>query len=213
MNIRGAVFDLDGTLTDSMYIWNEAPKALVRRYGGEPPENLAQEIKKMGRREASIYMREKFCLDCSVEELMDGINALVTEEYRCRVPMKPGADRLLARLAAEGIPCCIATASESAQAQAAMERLGLWKYFRFAVSCIQYGGKTEPDIYLEAARRLGTDIGETAVFEDALHAARTARKAGFPVCGVYDASAEEDQPQLRALSTWYVRNLSDWNSR
>nr|WP_326184979.1 HAD-IA family hydrolase [uncultured Oscillibacter sp.] len=137
---------------------------------------------------------------------------LVTEEYRRRVPMKPGADRLLARLAARNIPCRTATASESGQAQAAMERLGLWRYFRFAISCIQYGGKTGPDIYLEAARRLGTDIGETAVFEDALHAAQTARKAGFPVCGVYDASAEEDQPRLRALSTWYVRDLNDWQN-
>lgn len=212
MNIRGAIFDLDGTLTDSMYIWNEAPKTLVRRYGGDPPENLAREIKQMGRREASVYMKETFRLHCSVEDLMDGVNDLVTEEYRCRVPMKPGADQLLARLAARNIPCCIATASESSQAQAAMERLGLWKYFRFAISCIQYGGKTGPDIYLEAAQRLGTDIGETVVFEDALHAAQTARKAGFPVCGVYDASAEEDQPRLQALSTWYVRDLSDWQN-
>ena len=210
MNIRGAIFDLDGTLTDSMYIWNEAPKALVRRYGGDPPEDLAREIKQMGRREASAYMKEKFRLSCSVEELMEGVNDLVTEEYRRRVPMKPGADRLLARLAARGIPCCIATASESWQAQAAMERLGLWKYFRFAVSCIQYGGKTGPEIYLEAAQRLGTRVGETAVFEDALHAAKTARDAGFPVCGVYDASAGEDQPRLRALATWYVRDLDEW---
>ena len=74
MNIRGAVFDLDGTLTDSMYIWNEAPKALVRRYGGDPPEDLAREIKQMGRREASAYMKEKFRLSCSVEELMEGVN-------------------------------------------------------------------------------------------------------------------------------------------
>lgn len=210
MKILGAVFDLDGTLTDSMYIWDQAPKALVRRYGGEPPENLAREIKQMGRREASAYMKERFRLDCTVEELMRGINDLVTEEYRRRVPMKSGADRLLARLAAEDIPCCIATASEAFQARAAMERLGLWRYFGFAVSCIQYGGKTKPDIYLEAARRLGTDPTHTVVFEDALHAARTAHDAGFRVCAVYDASAQADQEALRALADWYVRNLDEW---
>lgn len=210
MKIQGAVFDLDGTLTDSMYIWNQAPKALVRRYGGHPPEDLAGEIKQMGRREASAYMKERFCLDCTVEELMQGINDLVTDEYRYRVPMKPGADRLLARLAEEGIPCCIATASEVFQARAAMERLSLWQYFRFAVSCIQYGGKTQPEIYLEAARRLGTDPGCTVVFEDALHAAQTARGAGFMVCGVYDASAEEDQAELKSLADWYVRDLNEW---
>ena len=141
---------------------------------------------------------------------MDTLNDLVTEEYRSRVPMKPGADRLLARLADSGISCCIATASEAFQARSAMERLGLWPHFRFAVSCVQYGGKTRPDIYLEAARRLGTVPAETVVFEDALHAARTAYEAGFRVCGVWDVSAEEDQAALKALADWYVRDLGDW---
>ena len=95
-------------------------------------------------------------------------------------------------------------------ARSAMERLGLWQHFRFAVSCVQYGGKTRPDIYLEAARRLGTAPAETVVFEDALHAARTAHEAGFRVCGVWDASAEEDQAALKALADWYVRDLGDW---
>ena len=196
MNIRGAIFDLDGTLTDSMYIWQKAPVDLVRRYGG-PPEDLARDLKEMGRREAAEYLRSRFALSTTPEELMDTLNDLVTEEYRSRVPLKPGADRLLARLADSGISCCIATASEAFQA-------------RFAVSCVQYGGKTRPDIYLEAARRLGTAPAETVVFEDALHAARTAHEAGFRVCGVWDASAEEDQAALKALADWYVRDLGDW---
>jgi len=116
----------------------------------------------------------------------------------------------LERLEALGVPCGIATASEAFQARSAMERLGLWPHFRFAVSCVQYGGKTRPDIYLEAARRLGTAPAETVVFEDALHAARTAHEAGFRVCGVWDASAEEDQAALKALADWYVRDLGDW---
>ena len=75
---------------------------------------------------------------------------------------------------------------------------------------VEYGGKTRPDIYLEAARRLGTVPAETVVFEDALHAARTAYEAGFRVCGVWDVSAEEDQAALKALADWYVRDLGDW---
>ena len=210
MRIEGAIFDLDGTLTDSMYIWNEAPKALVRKFGGKPPEDLARDIREMGRREASEYMVDTFCLPCTPEQVMEGVNALVTGEYRDRVPMKTGADTLLERLGALGVPCGIATASEAFQARSAMERLGLWPHFRFAVSCVQYGGKTRPDIYLEAARRLGTVPAETVVFEDALHAARTAHEAGFRVCGVWDVSAEEDQAALKALADWYVRDLGDW---
>ena len=210
MNIQGAIFDLDGTLTDSMYIWEKAPLDLVRRYGGDPPADLSRDLKEMGRREAAEYLQSRFSLPAMPEELMDALNGLVTEEYRSRVPMKPGADKLLSRLDELGIACCIATASEAFQARSAMERLGLWHHFRLAVSCVQYGGKTRPDIYLEAARRLGTAPAETVVFEDALHAARTAHEAGFRVCGVWDASAEEDQAALRALADWYVRDLGDW---
>ena len=130
MNIRGAIFDLDGTLTDSMYIWQKAPVDLMRRYGGDPPEDLARDLKEMGRREAAEYLRSRFSLSTTPEELMDTLNDLVTEEYRSRVPLKPGADRLLARLADSGISCCIATASEAFQARSAMERLGLWPHFR-----------------------------------------------------------------------------------
>ena len=71
MNIRGAIFDLDGTLTDSMYIWQKAPVDLVRRYGGDPPEDLARDLKEMGRREAAEYLRSRFSLSTTPEELME----------------------------------------------------------------------------------------------------------------------------------------------
>ena len=209
MRIEGAIFDLDGTLTDSMYIWNEAPKALVRKFGGEPPEDLARDIREMGRREASEYMVDTFCLPCTPQQVMEGVNALVTGEYRDRVPMKTGADTLLERLGALGVPCGIATASEAFQARDAMVRLGLWDYFQFAVSSMEYGPKTQPGIYLEAARRLGCAPERTLVFEDALHAARTANQAGFLTAGVYDPSAESDQADLKALCRWYLPRLDD----
>ena len=109
MNIRGAIFDLDGTLTDSMYIWQKAPVDLMRRYGGDPPEDLARDLKEMGRREAAEYLRSRFSLSTTPEELMDTLNDLVTEEYRSRVPLKPGADRLLARLADSASPSAVSS--------------------------------------------------------------------------------------------------------
>lgn len=209
MRLDGAIFDLDGTLVDSMQMWDEAPKALVRRFGGTPSEDLPQVIKTMNLRDSAEYIIRTFHLDCTLGQLMDGLNDLVTDQYRHTVPMKPGADRLLARLAELGVPCGIATASEAFQAQATMERLGLWKYFRFAVSSSQYGSKTGPGIYLEAARRLGSAPERTLVFEDALHAAQCAKQTGFLVVGVYDPSAEEDQEALKQLCDWYLPRLDD----
>ena len=103
----------------------------------------------------------------------------------------------------------MATASEAFQARSAMERLGLWPHFRFAVSCVQYGGKTRPDIYLEAARRLGTVPAETVVFEDAFHAIQTAKAAGFRVAAVYDASEEAHQEEIRGLADYYIRSFEE----
>jgi len=163
----------------------------------------------MGRREASEYMIEVFGLPCTPEQVMEGVNDLVTDEYRSKVALKPGADKLLSLLAGLGVPCAIATASEAFQARDAMERLGQWDRFRFALSSIQYGSKTGPGIYLEAARRLGAPPERTLVFEDALHAARAAKQAGFLVAGVYDSSASGDQEALRALCDWYLPRLDD----
>ena len=207
MRIDGAVFDLDGTLTDSMYIWNEAPKALVRRFGGTPSEDLAEQLKEMGRLEASEYMIKTFHLPCTPRQIMDGVNELVTGAYREQVPSKPGAAALLDRLKRLGVPCGIATASEAFQARDAMVRLGLWDHFLFAFSALQYGSKTGPGIYLAAARSLGTAPERTLVFEDALHAARTAREAGFLVAGVWDPSAEKDRDELRQCCHWYLPRL------
>ena len=208
-NIKAVIFDLDGTLTDSMHIWNEAPKALVRRFGGAPPEDLAEQLKEMGRLEASEYMTKTFRLPCTPQEIMDGVNELVTRAYREQVPAKPGAAALLDRLKRLGVPCGIATASEAFQARDAMVRLGLWDHFLFAFSALQYGSKTGPELYFAAARSLGTAPEHTLVFEDALHAIETAKAAGFRVCAVYDSYAEAEQDKIRALSDYYILSFED----
>ena len=101
------------------------------------------------------------------------------------------------------------TLVEAFQARDAMVRLGLWKHFLFAFSSLQYGSKSRPDVYFAAARSLGSAPEHTIVFEDALHAARTAKEAGFLVAGVYDPSAEGDQEALREVCDWYLSRLDD----
>lgn len=207
MKIEGALFDLDGTLLQSMKMWQQLPLQLVRRLGGDPPEDLARTIEAMDQRQAAEYIIRTFGLSVSVERVLKLIGELAEEEYRLHLPAKPGAQTLLERLRQKKIPCGIVSATQKELSQAAMERLGLWQYFSFALDCEEYGPKTKPRIYLAGAEKLGSRPGCTLVFEDALHGARTAKEAGFLTVGVWDPSGEEHRAEMEALCDQYIERL------
>lgn len=204
-----AIFDLDGTLTDSMYVWDRLPEELVRQFGGDPAPGLSHTLRSMSSPQAAEYLIRTYRLSAAPQQLMDAMEELADREYRDRVPLKPGVRPLLERLHQLGVPCAVATASQVHQARQALERLEVWPFFFFALSATQYGPKTRPDLYLEAARRLGASPERTLVFEDALHAAQTAAQAGFPVVGVYDTFSSEDESSLRTVCRWYLHRLDE----
>ena len=181
---QAAIFDLDGTLTDSMYVWDHIPEELVRRFGGHPAPDLSHTLRAMSSPQAIDYLIRTYHLPASSQQLMEAMEDLADREYRDRVPLKQGVRPLL-------------------------ERLGVWPFFSFVLSATQYGPKTRPDLYLEAARQLGAAPQYTLVFEDALHAAQTAVQAGFQVVGVYDAFSAEDQPALKEICRWHLKQLDD----
>lgn len=209
MKITGAIFDLDGTLVDSMKIWDVLPGKVVRSFGAEPTDDLAYQLAAMDKQEAADYMIKTFLLPLSREEVLNRVNELVDEEYSSIVPLKKGADVLLEFLHSNKIPCSIATASEVSQAEQAMKRLGQWERFQFVLSCMQCGSKSSPQIYYQAAERMGTVPEQTLVFEDALHAAQTAKKAGFVVVGVFDPSSAANEQKMRAVCDFYLPSLDD----
>ena len=146
---------------------------------------------------------------------MDGPSTImVTEEYPVPGALEArGGSGLLARLAdSRHLSAASPPPARRSRRRSAHGTAGhCGRTSDFAVSCVQYGGKTtgRPSIWRPPAV-WGHAPAETVVFEDALHAARTAHEAGFRVCGVWDASAEEDQAALKALADWYVRDLGDW---
>ena len=208
MRIRGAIFDVDGTLLDSMFIWDTIGETYLRSIGYQPKENLNETFKNMSLHQAARYYQTEYGVTRSIDEIMDGVNAMLERYYRFEVPLKPGVAELLEWLRQDGVKLCIATATDRHLVEAALDRCGVLSCFGEIFTCNEVGhGKDEPDIFEEALRFLGTRREETLVFDDALYAVRTAKEAGFPVAAVYD-SHERSQAEVRARSDLYLEDLT-----
>lgn len=208
MRIRGAIFDVDGTLLDSMFIWDTIGETYLRSIGYQPKENLNETFKNMSLHQAARYYQTEYGVTQSIDEIMDGVNAMLERYYRFEVPLKPGVAELLERLRQDGVKLCIATATDRHLVEAALDRCGVLSCFGEIFTCNEVGhGKDEPDIFEAALRFLGTRREETLVFDDALYAVRTAKEAGFPVAAVYD-SHERSQAEVRARSDLYLEDLT-----
>ncbi len=212
MKISGAIFDVDGTLLDSMSIWDTIGADYLRSIGYIPRENLNEIFKNMSLLQAAEYYRNEYGVTLRVEEIMSGVNAMLEQFYQYEAPLKPGAAELLARLRQNRVKLCIATATDRYLVEAALSRLGVLSCFFGMFTCSEVGhGKDEPYIFETALAFLGTKKDETVVFDDALYAVRTAKAAGFPAVAVYD-SYEKEQKEIRALADFYLENLSQFYS-
>lgn len=211
--LKGAIFDFDGTLFDSMYVWDNAGENYLRSIGIEPKENLQERLKALSIFQSAAYIKEKYAIPLSVEEIMAGVNRTVERFYLEEVKPKAGAAEFLETLRSRGVRMCIATASEKYQVQAALKRCRLDKYFREIITCTDIAhGKDEPVIFRKAAECLGTAKESTAVFEDALHALKTAKSDGFITVGVYDRH-EKRQDEIRALADFFVEDFNKTDFR
>ena len=208
MSLKCYIFDFDGTLFDSMFIWDQAGELYLRSLGKTPLPSTAEDLRTMSLRQAAQYFQTTYALPFPVEEIMEGINRTVEAFYFHDALPKPSVTALLEQLRQAGVAMGIATATDRYQIEAALRRCGLEHYFDAIFTCSEVGhGKERPEIYRMALEHLGADRGSCVVFEDALHAVKTAKADGFPVVAVYDAS-EPRQDQLIALADCYLADFS-----
>ena len=207
--IRGAIFDMDGTLLDSMVIWRTIGGDYLRSLGITPREELGETFKTFTLEQIAVYYRTHYGVTLSVQEIMDGVNRMVETFYLEQTQLRPGVREFLEALRDAGVSMAVATATDRYLAEAALRRCGVRSFFREIFTCTEVGcGKDRPDIYEAARRRLGTGLEETWVIEDAFHAAETAAGAGFPVLGICDPS-ESEQEGLKRLSRAYLTEFTE----
>lgn len=207
MNKKFVIFDMDGTLIDSMKIWSNLGREYLRARGiSGDIEKEMQEIVPLTMREAAELFRERFSLPEDADRIAQEMYGLMEEHYKNDIPLKKGIREYLERLKKAGVRMCVASATAEYLMEACLERLGILSWFDFILSCESiHTSKREPKIYFEAARRLRAVPEETAVYEDVLHAVQTAKKAGFYVVGVYDEESDGQWQQIGKAADEVIR--------
>lgn len=195
---------MDGTLIDSMGVWDTLADDILRSFGVEPPPDACAKFRVMTTPEAAAYLAE--CgVPGTVGELTDHINGRVEDFYRSRVLPKPGARAYLDALSQRGVKMYVATANERHITQAALKRCCLFDYFDGIITCTEAGmTKTDPGFFTYCLGVLGTAAEETWVYEDMTHAVVAARAAGLKTVGVYDPVSAKYCPELRSEADRYI---------
>lgn len=179
---KAAIFDFDGTLFDSMWVWTQLDHDFLRSFSVEPPPGIGREVEAMTIRQACEHFRRRFGLAESADQLMNRMLEMTAHAYARQIQPFSWALDYLPRLGSQRTPAFIVTAGHKNHVQAALDRCGLAKYFSGILTPENTGlTKAQPEIFLLAARRMGVQPADCLVFEDSPHAAQAARQAGCPV--------------------------------
>ncbi|MBR5799584.1 MAG: HAD family phosphatase [Lachnospiraceae bacterium] len=211
-DIKAVIFDLDGTLVDSMWIWKDIDIEYLAKFSIPLPDNLQSEIEGMSFSETAVYFKNRFQISDSVEEMKDTWNKMAFEKYVTKVTLKPGVLQFLAYCKESGIKLGIATSNSTELVHAVLKAREINSYFDCVVTgCEVERGKPFPDIYLEAAKRLSINPAGCLVFEDITPGIMAGKSAGMMVCAVADAYSEHQREQKIDLADYYIEDYKQIN--
>ncbi len=203
-DLQGAIFDFDGTLFDSMYLWDNIANDSLLALGIVPPTDYRESVRNLSLAQSAAYTKERFNLSQSVEELIEMINKMIEHYYFDEVFPKDGIPELLQILKENNVTICIATATDKHLIEGALNRCHLRHFFSEFFTCTMVGAaKDNPKIFETALEFMGTPKDKTLVFEDSLYALKTAKSAGFKTVGIFD-TAEKNQQELKSTADFYL---------
>ena len=207
-NIKGTIFDLDGTLVDSMGVWHRIDDEFLGRRGFPADESYKQAVKTMKYETAAHYTIERYGLSETPEEVMAEWDSMALHEYRYNIKCKPGAAEFLNELKKRGIKIALATVSHRALLEAVLKGNHIFGLFDVLTDVSQVSrGKEEPDLYWFAAKQMELEPEECIVFEDVLLGIDSAKRGGFYTCGVKDHSSYAEELEIRRLADCFVENF------
>ena len=203
--MKGAIFDVDGTLLDSMTVWYHITDRFFKDRGLVMTDENAERYREMTLEESLPLIREEFNLDMTMDEVWAEFRRLAGIEYENNIAMKPYAKEYIEKLRADGVKIAVATSGYEQLCKSAFKRLGVIGCIdAYAFSSEVGVNKGNPDIYLLAAKRLGLSPKECVVYEDIALGINGAKKAGFETCAIYDDTNAAQTDELKRLSDHYI---------
>jgi len=208
--MKAAIFDMDGTLVDSLMLWDVLWSTFGDKYLNDrsfsPSVEDDKKVRTLTLKDAMYLIHKNYKLGESGEELLSLANSIMIDFYANRVELKDGVRAFLEHCKNNGVKMCIASATAPELIDVALEHCDIGKYFLKAFSCGTIGkGKDKPDVFLQAAEFLGAEIKDTWVFEDSLTAIETAAKIGMPTVGIYD-KFNYGQDKIKEIATEYINS-------
>lgn len=209
-NVKAAIFDMDGTLIDSMWMWKAIDIEYLGRHHIELPDDLQHAIEGMSFTETAMYFKERFKIQDDVETIKNDWNQMAWEKYENEVTVKEGVFDFLEYLKANGIKMGIATSNSVELAELVLEKRGLLPYFQEVhTSCEVPRGKPYPDIYQLVAKELNVLPENCIVFEDVVHGILAGKRAEMKVCAIYDEYSKDSEEQKRELADYYIHSFEE----
>ncbi len=208
--IKAFIFDLDGTLVDSMWMWKAIDIEYLARFGWECPDDLQRTIEGMSFSETAAYFKERFRIPDSLDEIKAAWTEMSIDKYRYQVPLKPGVKEFLDYAREHGIACGIATSNGREMVDAVLGSTGIAAYFQVVTTaCEVKEGKPSPDIYLKVAGDLGVEPSDCLVFEDVPAGILAGKRAGMTVCAVEDEFSEHMRDEKLYLADFGIRDYRE----
>ncbi len=202
---EAVIFDMDGSLVDSMWIWEQIDIEYLGHFGLAVPSDLREGIEGMSFHETAVYFKNRFPVDVTIEQMKQDWNDMAREKYRTEVDVKPGIREFLKGCRERGLKLGIATSNSRELTDIIMHSLNLEAYFDHIVTGSEIvKGKPAPDIYLTAAAGLNTDPAKCLVFEDIIQGLMAGKNAGMRVCAVHDAHTADLEATKRASADAYI---------
>ena len=213
MTLKGAIFDLDGTIIDSMGMWAHAASKYVIGRGVklDDPDALDAVAVTMGTCEYAQLLKDRFFPDEEIDYIIQTINQSVKQTYLNEIELKPHVAEFLKSLYESGVKMCVATASPKGLVEGILRKYDLLKYFECVVTSQEVGSskKDSADIFERALSLIGTGKDDTLIFEDAIYALRPALKAGFKAAGMFDKHAKDTEKEMKESCLYYFYNWKE----